>query len=535
MKIKTLFFVVAAMVIAASCQKASIDKNVVKGNGKVVFDITVVDGSTKSVKSQWANGDQIVCFFSGDATLGHQLRLTFDGTKWNAALDDPTFESSLVGLSVKKLTAVHWDGDMSFETSGNTIKSSATTLAGKTMLLKKDIDFTAEQSGESIIFTATIALERYTNFQIVLTDVAKTQAGEWVLSTREESKGEAEKKYGGKLSVPDSFVFDATEGAQVNNTTEDKCEGIENNDGVAFVCRLENLNSDTPLFFDNIVAANGKYFKIIPEGMNVDAAFKTTKASCWEITDTTDYVCDADYHYYRTVKLKDSNWWMADNMRLVPSGLTPSNDLMNVRAGIYYPVVSNGSAVVFSTDASVIGKRGYLYQSETALGVAVGSLQTQAAAEALAGAQGICPTGWHIPTINEITGLVGKAVSPIETKTDAPYYNGTNGSIVLLNQDKFNVDAYGAVSIIDATKTAATFMISKGYESKTASGFFMGSSFAGINMQAAPNADKVKNIQFYGFMPMTNKATEADYTCNGSKLGYLIGASVRCVKDKKLD
>ena len=39
------------------------------------------------------------------------------------------------------------------------------------------------------------------------------------------------------------------------------------------------------------------------------------------------------------------------------------------------------------------------------------------------------------------------------------------------------------------------------------------------------------NVQFFGMMPMTNKATEAEYTANGSKLSYRIAASVRCVKD----
>ena len=41
----------------------------------------------------------------------------------------------------------------------------------------------------------------------------------------------------------------------------------------------------------------------------------------------------------------------------------------------------------------------------------------------------------------------------------------------------------------------------------------------------------VKNLQFHGFMPMTNKATEAEYTCNGTKVSYRIAAPVRCVRD----
>ena len=39
-------------------------------------------------------------------------------------------------------------------------------------------------------------------------------------------------------------------------------------------------------------------------------------------------------------------------------------------------------------------------------------------------------------------------------------------------------------------------------------------------------------LQFYGFMPMTNKSSASDYTCNGTKVSYRIAAPLRCVRDK---
>ncbi|MBR4826487.1 MAG: fimbrillin family protein [Bacteroidales bacterium] len=236
---------------------------------------------------------------------------------------------------------------------------------------------------------------------------------------------------------------------------------------------------------------------------------------------------------YNIVQLKDGKWWMAQNLAYLPAGMTPSTDLTAVTAGVFAPVVSNGSALEFSTDPEVIAARGYLYQAETALGLKVGDLTTIAAAEALEGAQGVCPPGWHVPTVADITGLVGKAVSPITTNEDAPYYSNGNGSIALLNADGFNMQAYGAVTIQDNTKTAGTMMgFMSAYPDRTASGMFCGSTFAGVTYNTSGDETSgIKNFQFYGLMPMTNKASEEEYTCNGTKVSYRIAAPVRCVRN----
>ena len=144
-----------------------------------------------------------------------------------------------------------------------------------------------------------------------------------------------------------------------------------------------------------------------------------------------------------------------------------------------------------------------------------------------------CGTGWHVPTIDDITGLVGKAISPIATNADAPYYDGSNGSIAMLNADGFAIDADGAISIADNTKTAGTFMgWLKTYPDKISSCMMIGSSYAGVTYNTSGDATSgIKNVQFYGLMPMTNKATEAEYTCNGTKVSYRIAGPVRCVRD----
>ena len=248
-----------------------------------------------------------------------------------------------------------------------------------------------------------------------------------------------------------------------------------------------------------------------------------------EITSVTD----AAGNVYKVVKLADGNYWMAENLRYVPEGLTPSQDLNNVTAGVYYPIklAEDHKSVVFTTDENDIKASGYLYQAETAFGLAVNSLKSEEDAKKLEGAQGICPNGWHIPTASEILNLVGKAVSPFETNESAPYYDADkkNATIEKLNADGFNISATGAVSIIDNTKTSATLM---GWLTANPdiifSGYIYGSTFASISYTEKDNAESgVKNIQFLGIMPMANNGT-----ANGSKVSYKIGAAVRCVKDK---
>ena len=225
--------------------------------------------------------------------------------------------------------------------------------------------------------------------------------------------------------------------------------------------------------------------------------------------------------------MADGKTWMTENLRYIPEGYEPCHDLTNVTGGVYMPVVMNEgkTAAAFGT-AEDAEKQGYLYQSEVALGLKVGDIKSEEDAKALEGTRGICPEGWHIPTLSDYLGLVGKSVGA-DTNADAPYYDGKNGSIQMLNADGFNLFACGAVSIQDNTKTSGTLMGRAANYDYISSGFICGSSYAGCTIKD----DVLTNVQFFGLMPMTNKATEAEFTANGSKLSYRIAAAVRCVKD----
>ena len=237
---------------------------------------------------------------------------------------------------------------------------------------------------------------------------------------------------------------------------------------------------------------------------------------------------------YNVVKMKDGKWWMAQNLAYLPEGVTPSTDLTAVTAGVFAPLKINDAktAAEFTTDPAVVAANGYLYQAEFALGLQVGDLHSVADAQKLEAAQGICPKGWHVPTQNDIMELVGKCAGAT-TLTTAPYYNGADGSIALLNADGFNMAAAGMVSIQDNTKTSGLIQgFMAAYPDHLVSGMFCGSTYAGVAYNTSGDETSgVKNLQFYGLMPMTNKATEDAYTCNGTKVSYRIAGPVRCVRN----
>ena len=237
---------------------------------------------------------------------------------------------------------------------------------------------------------------------------------------------------------------------------------------------------------------------------------------------------------YNVVKMKDGKWWMAQNLAYLPEGCTPATDLTAVTAGVFAPIQINAgqTAAEFTTDPAVVAKNGYLYQAEVALGLKVGDLTSVADAQKLEAAQGICPQGWHVPTLQDIIALVGKSVGAT-TDADAPYYDGNNGSIALLNADGFNMAPVGMVSIQDNTKTSGLLQgFMSAYPDRLSSSMFCGSTYAGVTYNTSGDeASGVKNLQFFGLMPMTNKATEAEYTCNGTKVSYRIAGPVRCVRN----
>ena len=207
-----------------------------------------------------------------------------------------------------------------------------------------------------------------------------------------------------------------------------------------------------------------------------------------------------------------------------------------VKAGIWYPIVvdeltPDKASVKFSREAAVIKANGYLYNTETALGLKTGDL-TAENCKNYEGVRGICPEGWHIPTRADIIALVGKTNAKEDTNPNAPYYdpdlNGGNASIALLNADGFNAGAWGAVSIANTTAAKASLMGAvKSYQGGMNTGYLAGSTLVDTGKNLTTNEDgSIKNCQFMGFMPFVGNGTY-----NGALNNYRNGVSVRCVKN----
>lgn len=228
---------------------------------------------------------------------------------------------------------------------------------------------------------------------------------------------------------------------------------------------------------------------------------------------------------YRLVKLKDGRIWMAENLRYVPDGKTVSSDLTALDNGLWYPVKANsdGTGGEFDTDEAGIIAKGYLYSTETAFGIANGTI-TEENAATYEGCQGICPEGWHLPTVTEMTSLVGKCNNGTLTDTAAPYYDAgmtpASGSIALLEADSWPVTAAvaGMAQRNKLTDATCTFGGFAGTPKVLNTGYFAGSSFY---------KKTASNIQFYGLMPSIKNGNIAAGFNNITN-----GVSVRCIMDK---
>lgn len=220
---------------------------------------------------------------------------------------------------------------------------------------------------------------------------------------------------------------------------------------------------------------------------------------------------------YKVKKLADGNYWFIENLRYIPEGKTVSDDLTAIDNGIWYPI--DAATKSLTSDADTVAKKGYLYNVEAALCATAGSITTENCAS-YEGARGVCPEGWHIPTIDEIANLVGRvSVSKYDLKQDpgpvttAAYWDVEAGDakITTANEDGFNITPFDG--FISVGKTAT-----KGNALNTMS-YYIGST--------AYVKDGVFNSQFYSIM-----ANKTNGSCTGAAMNYRSGAPVRCIKNK---
>ena len=222
---------------------------------------------------------------------------------------------------------------------------------------------------------------------------------------------------------------------------------------------------------------------------------------------------------YKTVKLADGNTWMAENLRFIPRGRTVSSDPAE-DAGIWYPA-ANAEKVA---DPALAESLGLLYDAATAFGVEAVTLENAASFE---GAQGICPRGWHIPTVAEMTGLVGHCSNSAVINTEGAYYDSSikGASLAALQEAGW---AWQFASMRNKANLAGTgsYTVTNYNGTYGIMSYMIGSTM----YQTTTNTDgSLKNVQYYYMMPTYNASNEKVTVAYGN---FLAGASLRCVKNK---
>lgn len=221
---------------------------------------------------------------------------------------------------------------------------------------------------------------------------------------------------------------------------------------------------------------------------------------------------------YKTVTLADGNTWMAENLRFIPRGKTVSSNPVE-DAGIWYPAANVDKVA----DPALAETLGLLYDAATAFGAEI----TVDNAASFEGTQGICPTGWHIPTVAEMTGLVGHCSNSAMINTEGAYYDAAikGASLAALAEAGWN---WQFASMRNKANTAGngSYTVTNYNGVYGIMSYLIGSS----NYQVTKNDDgSLKNVQYYYLMPTYNASNEKVTVAYGN---FLAGASLRCIKNK---
>lgn len=242
----------------------------------------------------------------------------------------------------------------------------------------------------------------------------------------------------------------------------------------------------------------------------------------------TYFVYDGVSYNFKT--FADGKTWMTENLRYVPAGLTVSSD-PTVDTGVWYSYTSDGTTQTPVTDEEGVERLGLLYNARSVFGTEI----TLTNASSFEGAQGICPKGWHVPTLDEIVGLVGKcsklsnaavgdyAMGDTPTNSEAPFYNSDydGGYIPALNEAGFNFVYSGMRNGSGAYQKGITAGPDKPMT------YLWGSTL----YQTTLNTDgSMKNAQFIS-LGSSVAASYPDGRLTGMFETYTFGSALRCVRD----
>ena len=243
---------------------------------------------------------------------------------------------------------------------------------------------------------------------------------------------------------------------------------------------------------------------------------------------------------YKTVTLSNGQTWMAEPLRYVPEGMTPSGDpKSDAHIWYSYKFDADGNPVA---DESSVEERGYLYDMYAALG---GVEVTPENCKSFEGAQGICPDGWHIPTWDEYFALCGKSNkmengNGASSNTEALFYDTEydGGKVGIANEAGWNVVFSGARQKNEFSATTMQYVKTQLSETNCtieefygapAMTYFMSSTF---DKTYAPkdSPETITKIYFMSMMTTFTK-TYSEGRLSLSNAHCEMGQQLRCIKD----
>ncbi len=266
------------------------------------------------------------------------------------------------------------------------------------------------------------------------------------------------------------------------------------------------------------------------------------------------FVYDGDT--YQTITLSNGSTWMAEPLRYLPEGYTLSDDA-TVDSDVWYPYAIDYAQLVEDdkvslsptidylmvlTDEASIAERGYLYSFDAAIGAEI----TEENCYDFEGAQGVCPSGWHIPTRADYFALVGSSIAAVDesgTQVDetAVFYdsNYKSASVQNLIDGGFGFDFSGVrmQSTFTATPVYQRTMIQGSNSTVTdwygnlALTYLMTSTC--YKPVYSSSTGELSNIQNFAVMSTFTASGYPEGRLSLAAIGIKSGTSIRCVKDSE--
>ena len=163
-------------------------------------------------------------------------------------------------------------------------------------------------------------------------------------------------------------------------------------------------------------------------------------------------VMDADSNLYSTVTI-GSQCWLKENMMTTkyPDGAAitrgPATATWDATDHTYYAYPPNVAGTAEESLANIqSGKLGFVYQWSAAMHGSTTS-----------GAQGICPSGWHVPTHDEFTTLERAVCTSGTCATDFPFDNSTTGWLGTNEGSRLSMETSGGNNLSGFTAHLAGY------------------------------------------------------------------------------